>query len=143
MLYYLYERIKDSDIREIVKNYRSSFDTAFRNERKMSDRSFSEYADDLEKETDNKIFGILDLKNKKIFDIILEDEIVVTYSEEQLMDLYHILKGNKIKCGFDDFVSYSWVKVNKNVANQFGNGDPINLNCKVYNFEEFFSIINI
>ena len=89
------------------------------------------------------VYEILKRKNKRIFDIIKEEEIIVIFSDNQIATLCDILNDNKIKCNREEFETYLWVRFNSRGILGMANSGPINAPCKVYTFDDFINLINI
>ena len=133
--------IKDEDIIKLLEDYKKTYIEIFRDEYRISDLQFGEMVNELKVKTDKQIYEILKLKKKCIFDIILENDIIVLYNDDQIEDLCKVLNYNNIKCNCKDFISYNWVRFDFKSIREFANFGPINQNCKIFKFDEFINIV--
>ena len=132
--------IKDKDILKIHDEYRNKFIKYFKDEYRISDRKFEELAKELEKNKYQLTYELLSNKANRIFDKTSQNEIIVSYTENEIQDLIEIIKCNNISCNYKDMVSYRWAKFDKNTIRELGNSIPMNQSCPVFSFNEFISL---
>ena len=132
-------RIKDDEIAKIHAEYGSELIKNFRDEYNISDKKFVEMMKELEKNKYQSTYEILKNNKSLIFDKTNSNMIIVLFTEKEIFDLVEILKCNNISCKYDDFVSYNWVKFDKNTIRSLGNTMPMNEDCKIFSFNEFIS----
>lgn len=133
----------DDDINYINAYYHDLLIKNFRNEYLISDKEFCEISDNNDIEKHKKIYEILKRKNKRIFDIIKEEKIIVKFDTQNINLLLDILKNNRINYSIVDIKLDSWIMFDKNSVIECANFGPINKTCPIYSFDEFFTLVNI
>jgi len=132
-------KIKNKEIAKIHAEYGNELIKNFKDEYNVSDREFEDIMKELEKSKYQSTYEILKNTKSLIFDKTNENMIIVLFIDKEIFDLVEILKCNKISCKYNDFVSYSWVKFDKNKIRALGNTMPINENYRIFSFDEFVS----
>ncbi len=136
------EIVNDNDIKNIKTQFANQiqkFNSIKTNMAKVSNNEIEM----IKNSEHEEIYKILSQKNKRIFDLIHYEEIIVTYNQDQIELLCEILLDNNIKCKDGSFRTYCWVRFNDSAILEYANDGPMNPPCKVYKFDDFIATINI